>query len=133
MSDYGFDIDEHIKRRQNSDNFIPKIGSSINNDNDNSSKYPPIRKRNSLKKPKKVNSRESSEPWSLQKRDKESINRRNASFKPSLIQKGRSFSALLNEGWTKEMLMKHFVLSEKEFDKVIENLEKIYSQIGRKT
>jgi len=145
MSDGGVDIDERLKNRRNSINLfgfttdpktgikvsfpsIQKTGSSINNYYNNSSKSFPIRKQNSIRNPEKFNLKKNLELISLQKRDKKSINIRNSSSKPLFIQKGRSFSALLNKGWTKEKLMKYFVLSEQEFERNIESLERIHKK-----
>lgn len=39
-----------------------------------------------------------------------------------------SFGAKLNAGWTKEQLMKHYCMNEREYDKSIASLKKIRSQ-----
>lgn len=40
-----------------------------------------------------------------------------------MIQK--SFSQRLKEGWTKERLMKHFALTETQYNKILKSLEDI--------
>ena len=106
MSDGGFDVDEHLKKQQN---YETLFDFRIDSETGYRVKHQSILKTGSSIKNQINNLREASVHSSIQKR--------------------RSFSELLNEGWTKEKLMKHFVLSEYEFERVVESLAKIQNKL----
>lgn len=47
------------------------------------------------------------------------------SSKPPTCRKNASFSERVRIGWTKEQLMKHFSMSEKEYENVIISLKNV--------
>ena len=52
--------------------------------------------------------------------------RRCISTKPPSFKKNASFSDRLKEGWTKEQLMKHYSVSEEEYEKLIVCIKNIH-------
>jgi hypothetical protein len=137
MSDGGFDVDEHVKKRRGKTQLRSPV---FNKRTGNLVSFPDIPPGEEESIPKK--DLDSVEPQSVQDKSStrnsiptESISvneklllKSNIPAKALSVKKNQSFSARLKEGWTKEQLMKHYALSESEYDQLVTCLEQIQKE-----
>ncbi|MBU4446655.1 hypothetical protein KJ656_16505 [bacterium] len=139
MSDGGFDVDKHLKKRRGSIKLRPPV---FNNRTGNLVSYPDISVGGGISNFNKTSSKQDKISRDLISRaiKNNSLTKDNISDKPTLDQdklssrsftkppsfkKNFSFSERVKMGWTKGQIMKYYSMSEKEYEKVIINLKNI--------